>query len=125
MKKIRFLLILTGLLFSSATMNGSERQKELFNFGWKFQLGETENAESVSLDDSGWRSLDLPHDFQIEMPWNEKASRGRGFKDMATGWYRKTFEAKKEWKGKRVIFDFEGIMLHGDAYLNGKKIGKE
>ena len=123
MKKNKFLLVLVGLFVTNVIMAGGERQKELFNFGWKFKLGEVENAESVSLDDSEWRNLDLPHDFQIEMPWNEKASRGRGFKDMATGWYRKTFEASKEWKGKRVILDFEGIMLHGDAYLNGKKIG--
>lgn len=64
------------------------RVSQLFNFDWKFKLGETAHAESVDLDDSDWRSLDLPHDFQIEMPWNEKANRSRGFKDMATGWYR-------------------------------------
>ena len=104
-------------------MAEGHRHSELFNFGWKFKFGDTANAESVSLDDSGWRSLDLPHDFQIEMPWNEKASRGRGFKDMGIGWYRKTFDANAAWKGKRVVLDFEGIMLHGDAYLNGVKIG--
>lgn len=100
-----------------------ERQSRLMNFDWKFKLGETVGAEQRDFDDTSWRSLDLPHDFQIEMPWNEKASRSRGFKDMATAWYRKTFNADKNWQGKRVILDFEGIMLHGDAYLNGTKIG--
>lgn len=99
------------------------RQTHLFNFDWKFKLGETANAKALTLDDTDWRNVDIPHDFQIEMPWNEKASRGRGFKDMAEGWYRKTFDADKSWQGKRVILDFEGIMLHGDAYLNGCKIG--
>lgn len=115
-------MLFVGLMMTASTM-AEVRQSQLFNFDWKFRIGETPNAESVMLDDSGWRKLDLPHDFQIEMPWNEKASRGRGFKDMATGWYRKTFEADKAWHGKRVILDFEGIMLHGDAYLNGQKIG--
>ena len=115
--------MLLGLILASMAWAEGMRTNLLFNFDWKFKLGETANAESPSLDDSQWRSLDLPHDFQIEMPWNDKASRGRGFKDMGTGWYRKTFEADKAWKGHRVILDFEGIMLHGDAYLNGKKIG--
>ena len=124
MKRNRFLLVLTGLLLSASMMAEGQRVSQLFNFDWKFKLGETANAESPQLDDSDWRSLDLPHDFQIEMPWyNDKTARGRGFKQMATGWYRKTFNADPAWKGKRVILDFEGIMLHGEAYLNGKKIG--
>ena len=123
MKINRLLLMAAALMLAGVAMADGTRHKELMNFGWKFKLGETEHAESPTLDDTEWRSLDLPHDFQIEMPWNEKASRGRGFKDMATGWYRKTFEADKAWRGKRVVLDFEGIMLHGDAYLNGKIIG--
>jgi beta-galactosidase len=39
------------------------------NDGWKFHAGEIENGAALSLDDSGWRTLDLPHDFQIEQPW--------------------------------------------------------
>ena len=124
MKKNRLLMLLAGLMMTSSMMAEGERVNRLFNFDWKFKLGETPNAESMTLDDSDWRSLDLPHDFQIEMPWvNDKTARGRGFKEMATGWYRKTFDADPAWKGKRVVLDFEGIMLHGDAYLNGKKIG--
>lgn len=111
------------LLIALSARADGERKTLLFNFDWKFKLGEVQNAESPTFDDADWQQLDLPHDFQIEMPWNEKANRSRGFKDMATGWYRKTFEADKTWQGKRVMLDFEGIMLHGDAYLNGQKIG--
>ena len=135
MTRNKLLLVLMALIFSSAMMAEGERQRvgepcsgmrvnQLFNFGWKFKLGEIANASSPKLDDSDWRSLDLPHDYQIEMPWwNDKTARGRGFKQMSTGWYRKTFNADPAWKGKRIILDFEGIMLHGDAYLNGKMIG--
>lgn len=123
MKRKQLVLTLMVLLVAMNAKADGERKRLLFNFDWKFKLGEVQNAESPAFDDADWRQLDLPHDFQIEMPWNEKASRGRGFKDMATGWYRKTFEADKAWQGKRVILDFEGIMLHGDAYLNGQKIG--
>lgn len=99
------------------------RADELFNFGWKFCLGDIKDAQSVTFDDSSWRNIDLPHDFQIEQPWNKDSKAARGFKDMNIGWYRKTFKADNAWKGKRVFIDFEGILLHGDAWLNGKKIG--
>jgi beta-galactosidase len=123
MKQVKNVLTLMVLLIALSARADGERKTLLFNFDWKFKLGEVQNAESPTFDDADWRQLDLPHDFQVEMPWNEKANRSRGFKDMATGWYRKTFEADKTWQGKRVMLDFEGIMLHGDAYLNGQKIG--
>lgn len=47
----------------------------------------------------------------------------RAFKEMGQGWYRKTFTAPEDWKGKRVLLDFEGILLVGDVYLNGERIG--
>ena len=81
----------------------------------------------------------VPHDFQISQPWvpptaDERADNSdaaaniksrlsaRGFKEMGTGWYRKTLNYKK--KGNtRTLLDFEGIMLVGDVYLNGHRIG--
>ena len=101
-----------------------------WNFDWQFRMeGQTE-----------WRQVDLPHDFQIEQPWVEPApderpdmsdvasnvrSRlsARGFKEMGTGWYRKQFTPDEAWKQRRVLIDFEGIMLVGDVYLNGERIG--
>ena len=47
----------------------------------------------------------------------------RGFKEMGIGWYRYQLTPKDEWKGKRIVLDFQGIMLVGDVYLNGKRIG--
>lgn len=123
MRKNRLVTALAVIVMAAMAHAEEGRQKLPMNFDWKFRLGETVGAERADFDDSQWRTLDLPHDFQIEMPWNEKASRGRGFKDMATGWYRKTFRADKSWQGRRVTIDFEGIMLHGDAYLNGTRIG--
>ena len=82
----------------------------------------------------------MPHDFQIYQPWvapaaDEKADNSdigsnvksrlssRGFKEMGIGWYRKTFTPADSLKGKRILLDFEGIMLVGDVYLNGERIG--
>lgn len=97
-------------------------QKELFNFDWKFQLGNPEGAERADYDDSEWRKLDLPHDYQFEQPWDENEDKGRGFKQMCEGWYRKTFSVPASLKGRRLMLDFEGVMYVSDVYVNGKKV---
>lgn len=101
-------------------------KRQLFNAGWKFQLVTSDNQQtpfaSPTLDDTGWRTLDLPHDFQFELPWTEEGGGARGFKPMAEGWYRKTFRCPSTWKGKRVSLDFGGIIYLGDVYLNGQKV---
>ncbi|MDP4270967.1 MAG: glycoside hydrolase family 2 TIM barrel-domain containing protein [Bacteroidota bacterium] len=127
MKKMRILSIMIGICYTTFLFaqknNENVRINQLFNFGWKFKAGEVSNAQNLTFDDSDWRKLDLPHDFQIEQPWDKSASRARGFKAMGVGWYRKTFKADDNWRGKRILLDFEGIMLTGDVWLNGEKIG--
>lgn len=103
--------------------NDNIRKNQLFNFGWKFKSGEIPNAQELNFNDNDWRVLDLPHDFQFEQPWDQTANKGRGFKTLGVGWYRKTFKADASWVGRQVFLDFEGIMLHGEVWLNGKKIG--
>lgn len=125
MKKIiplTFLVLQSVLTFAQ---DGKEqvRESQLFNFGWKFQSGDLKDAQSIDYNDSDWRVLDLPHDFQIEQPWDESAGGARGFKAMGTGWYRKAFKADSAWKDKRVLLDIEGIMLIGDVWVNGQKVG--
>lgn len=102
------------------------KQKTLFNFGWKFRLATDSDRNtdfaSPSLDDSQWRTLDLPHDFQFEQPWDKSAGGARGFKPMCSGWYRKTFRPDSLWHGMRVTLDIGGLIYFGDVYLNGHKI---
>ncbi len=118
----------------------SPREERLLNFGWRFHAGDIAGVGPVNLSDASWRSVDLPHDFQIEQPWvipsNEERpdnsdpganirSRlsGRGFKEMGVGWYMLTFTPDEAWRGRRVVIDFEGILLVADAWLNGEAIG--
>ena len=75
MKQVKNVLTLVVLLIALSARADGERVNLLFNFDWKFKLGEVQNAESPAFDDADWRRLDLPHDFQVEMPWNEKANR--------------------------------------------------
>ena len=95
---------------------------QLFNFDWRYCAGNPFGAEQPCFDDSAWRLLDLPHDFQFEQPWVEEAGGARGFKQMCDGWYRKSFRADSAWIGRRVSLDFDGLMYYGDVYLNGTKV---
>ncbi len=132
--------ILAALLALNVSADNAAREERNIDFGWKFHAGDISDAASVTLDDADWRTVDLPHDFQIEQPWvapdkNEKANNSdmasnvrsrlsaRGFKEMGIGWYRYTFTPGEEMKNRRVLVDFEGIMLVGDVYLNGERIG--
>lgn len=121
-KKILLFYLILSLCQAVQGEENSVRISQLFNFNWKFQLGQIEGASSVDYDDSDWRTLDLPHDFQIEQPWDKSAGGGRGFKTMGEGWYRKSFQADPTWKNKRVLLDFEGVMLNGEVWFNGEKL---
>lgn len=119
---VRKFCLLQLFLIALALSANAERAQN-FNFGWKFHRGPCPAAETASFDDAGWECVDLPHDYQILSPWDKNAPSAQGFKATCEGWYRKTFEAKPEWRSGRVLFDFEGMLAWGDVYLNGEKVG--
>ena len=88
----------------------------LMNRAWQFRLGDDASWASVDCDDAKWRWLDLPHDFQFELPWDKGARPAHGYKPLKVAWYRRHFKADPIWKGKRVFAEFEG--LDGDTPLN-------
>ena len=140
MRKTNTLLIIivVNVLFAVTAM--AQRTVQDLNLGWRFHAGSLDNAASPSLDDSSWRIVNLPHDFQIEQPWvapaaDEKADNNdpaaniksrlssRGFKEMGNGWYRLHLNLADSLKGRRLLIDFGGIMYLGDVYLNGQRVG--
>jgi len=95
--------------------------------GWKFHLGDPSGAEARSFADESWRNVDLPHDWSIEGRPEEDNPTGRsgGYYPAGTGWYRKTFSAPPEWKGKRVSIEFDGVYRGATVYLNGQELGTQ
>lgn len=106
---------------------------------WQFSRSSL-NPIDATQQHGTWKNIIIPHDFQIEQPWvapskDEHADNSdqaanvksrlsaRGFKEMGIGWYRKSFTPGQDWKGKRAMLEFGGIMLVGDVYLNGERIG--
>jgi beta-galactosidase len=103
----------------------SPRQVLAADADWKFFLGDPAGAEAPSFADTSWRAVDLPHDWSIETkPDKDNPSgSGGGFFPGGTGWYRKTFSAPADWKGKRVSVEFDGVYENATVYLNGHKLG--
>ena len=99
------------------------RQRELFDFDWKFALNDQPGAEQTGYDDSKWRSLDLPHDFSIEGPFigskEAKELAYNGFRPLLKGWYRKSFTTTPAMAGQRVVLEFEGVYQKASVYVNG------
>lgn len=114
-------------------MAGSERTIN-FDKDWKFrladappnQVGEITGAERVDYDDSDWRSLDLPHDWSIELDFNIKNSvvgSEAGYLDGGTGYYRKTFTLPEIMDGKRINIRFGGVYMNSTVWVNGQLVG--
>jgi len=139
MRKTAFLIAAT-LVCALEVYAQDARIVRNLNFGWRFHAGDVAGAEAAGFDDSAWKEVDVPHDFQISQPWvppskDEKADNAdaasnvrsrlsaRGFKEMGIGWYRKAITPGAEMEGRRILLDFEGIMLTGDVYLNGVRVG--
>ncbi|MBQ4392330.1 MAG: DUF4982 domain-containing protein [Prevotella sp.] len=134
------LFTLSVCILASATAMAQPRQVQSLDFGWRFQAGDVKDAALLTTDDSNWRSVNLPHDFQIEQPWvapaaDEKADNSdaaaniksrlssRGFKEMGIGWYRLHLTLPDSLRSRRLLIDFGGIMYTGDVYLNGERVG--
>jgi len=118
----------SGILESERTIS--------FDSDWKFIKDDPEGAENASYDDSGWRSLDLPHDWSIEdLPDQSdsvigpfsKASTAKmrtGYTLGGTGWYRKTFTIDRADSEKTTYLNFDGVFMNSEIWVNGKQVGR-
>ena len=92
---------------------------------WKFLLGDSAGAQTTTFDDHSWRTVTVPHDWSIEGPPDAKnpTGSGGGYFPAGVGWYRKTFTAPTNWRGKQVSLEFDGVSSNATVYLNGQKVG--
>jgi len=87
------LVLLTGGVISVKAHEKIQR-KQLFDYNWKFFLGDPPSASANDFDDKDWRNLNLPHDWSIEGKLDSKnpPGGGGGYFPAGIGWYRKTFK---------------------------------
>jgi beta-galactosidase len=129
------------------------REKLLFDFGWKFTLGNgTDPAKDLGFgngqgdfaktgdfefskakfDDSKWRTLNLPHDWAVELPFvRDEEQNSHGFKPLgrrypetSVGWYRRSFDIPESDKGRRIWVEFDGAFRDVLIFVNGCFIGR-
>ena len=134
---------------------GAGRERLLLDFGWRFHLGNANDpakdfafgmgrsgtfqktgnflpAGSIAFDDSDWRPVDLPHDWAVELPFeNDRALSSKGFYPLgrtypatSVGWYRRVFELSAGDAGKRITIEFDGSYRETMVIFNGFYIGR-
>lgn len=110
---------------SPTAINYKGDNKMNFDGHWEFHLGDAANAQNVDFDDSSWRTLDLPHDWSIELPLNPNSpsKSSGGFLDGGIGWYRKAFVLPQEISDKKVAIEFDGIYMNSEVWINGHDLG--
>lgn len=100
------------------------RQKECWDFDWKFVLNaDNGRNRELLLEDKDWTEVQLPHDWSVSLDFDGKLSGCNGHLPGGIGWYRKTFEVSGKDKGKRISVLFDGIYNRSDVYLNGHHLG--
>jgi beta-galactosidase len=129
------------------------REQLLFDFGWKFMFGNgTDPAKDLGFgygqgdfaktgefnfakagfDDSKWRTLNLPHDWAVELPfvWDEEQKShgykplGRRYPATSVGWYRREFDIPASDAGRRATVEFDGAFRDVLVFVNGCFIGR-
>ena len=135
--------------------SGTYRERLLLDFGWRFHLGNSNDpvkdfgfgngrtgsfqktgsflpAGTVGFDDSDWKAVDLPHDWAVELPFqNDPALASKGFyplgrdyPETSVGWYRRVFELEAADAGKRISLEFDGAYRETLVIFNGFYIGR-
>lgn len=90
-----------------------------FNAGWLLKVGETPAASTVKCNDKTWQKVTLPY------AWNQHEAYSKGCGELSDTimWYRKHFVTPKEWTGKRIFIEFEGVRFGARVFINGHEMG--
>ncbi len=135
--------------------SGAGRERLLLDFGWRFHFGHADDpdkdfgfgggrsgnfqktgdflpASGLAFDDSDWQPLDLPHDWAVELPFeNDPALSSKGFYPLgrtypatSVGWYRRVLELPASDAGKRISIEFDGAYRETMVVFNGFYIGR-
>jgi len=131
-KDSTFWIILTEALFCflmfGNAIAGADTQNARthdFGFDWKFIKADVQDAHRVDFNDSEWDMVQLPHDWSIEGPKNEKNPAGvsGGFWPGGIGWYRKHFQLTENIRDKKIFVRFDGVYQNSEVWLNGHSLG--
>ena len=130
-----FATLLVSQLFAAE----SPREHLSLDVGWKFHLGDDwpdalvlmnsgtgGGPASEKFSDSFWRTVNVPHDWAVELPFDWAADGSHGFHTLGAkyptnsiAWYRRTFDLAKDDEGKRIWLTFDGVFRDATVWVNG------
>ncbi|MGZ4026478.1 MAG: beta-galactosidase GalA [Flavisolibacter sp.] len=108
-----------------------------FGYGSTTIFAKTGAARGTAIDprfkDTGWRRLDLPHDWAVELPFVHSENSnvmahgykpvGGLFPETSIGWYRKHFMVSRKDSGQRFQIQFDGVFRDASFWINGFYLG--
>ena len=116
--------------------NASDPLKD-FNYSIANIFSKTGSAEgsaiALNFIDTSWRTLNLPHDWVVELPFVNSPNfdvMAHGYKpvgglfpETSIGWYRKHFLINKKDSGQHFQIQFDGIFRDANVWINGIYLG--
>jgi len=101
------------------------RNRTSIDRDWRFALGDFPRAMRPDFDDSGWRALDVPHDWSIEATpsADNPAGAAGGFFPGGLGWYRKRIDVPADLGDRHVLIEFDGVYMNSEVWCNGHSCG--
>ncbi|MDO9376601.1 MAG: glycoside hydrolase family 2 TIM barrel-domain containing protein [Ferruginibacter sp.] len=126
MRTIHFAgIFLLLILTNRAAAHPGPRTEINFNSDWKFRLDSVRDYSKLTASVPGWRSLNVPHDWSIEMPFDSTSPTGTGGGALrgGLGWYTKEFTLPLADQGKKVSIHFDGVYCRSSVWLNGQLLG--
>ena len=111
-------LMIFGAIVSCLTLMA--REVSSFNDGWEFKRGpfSTDVYKAQEIWKGKWTKVNIPH------TWNNKDMQTEYNKFyQGAAYYRKTYFANEDLKGKRVFLRFEGVGACSEVYVNGALVG--
>lgn len=119
---------------SNASAGGrSPRVVQSLDRDWRFHLGAAPGATAPGYDDSGWRRVDVPHDYVVEgtfVPEDPTVNKGgrpdwfwlHGFLPVQPAVYRKELSLPASARGKSLWLEFDGVFNNSRYWLNGREV---
>ena len=117
--KVKSSIVMTGQDFQDAAPAQQALPEPI-----KDNPGENVSYVQTGFDDGSWRQLNLPHDWGIEGPFDQKYFGDTGkLPYWGIGWYRHHFDLPASDAGNRIFINIDGAMSQSMVWINGHFAG--